>query len=189
MTKKLKMKNKEITLRQSFQTLFCEKQDFDEKTRFLDKWDKAMLLLTATFISVAEKKKYPRYDDEDYRVEAEIFSSCLPGLQVAVGNFPKGDIVMQKETMPIGDIAKTALKFPVLQAMKRITTEVKNGFFDKHGKTLIIYLTDDNDHVLRWLRSDRNGAKLEIMMCDVDPNQLSYAIGPVTVFDDWHITA
>jgi hypothetical protein len=110
-------------------------------------------MLTDAFVAVAKEKNIPLYYNNEYGVEEDIFT-WMPNAQVIEGD-GGGAVTMLEKTTTEKEMLETALKLPLSQAIERMTTELKNGYFSKNLKWLVIYLTDTNSE----------GVPLELFCC------------------------
>ncbi len=149
---------------------------FDELKALVEKWDKARIRnLTDAFVAVAKEKKFPLYYDNEYGVDADIFN-WLPEAQVVEGVDPKGSITMLKKNTTEGEMVKTALKLPLSQAIEKMTSELRAGYFSKNLKWLLIYLTDTKDGVPLEFVCRRRDGKLYLDVSWVFPDYAWYVV-------------
>lgn len=106
---------------------------------------KTIRTLTDAFVAKAKEKGFPLYYNNEYGVDADIFG-WLPNARVVDGNLD-GKITMLSETTTEGTMLKTAVKFPLSQAIEKMTEKLIEGYFDEKNKVFIIFLTDEKDGV------------------------------------------
>lgn len=125
--------------------------------------------LIKDFTDEAKRQGIPLYYINGYGVNIDIFT-WMPNAQVVEGNHNSAITMLQKNTNE-KEMLKTALKLPLSQAIERMTAELKNGYFSKNYKWLVIYLTDTNsDGVpLKLVCFLRDGG-LDLCVSEVDPD-------------------
>ena len=135
---------------------------------------KTIRMLTDAFVAVAKEKNIPLYYNNEYGVEEDIFT-WMPNAQVIEGD-AGGVITMLEKTTTEKEMLETALKLPLSQAIERMTTELKNGYFSKNLKWLVIYLTDTNSE----------GGPLELV-CRLRDGGLRLCVGRVNSGSAWRV--
>lgn len=106
--------------------------------------NKSIRVLTDAFVAIAKEMNFPLYYNNEYGVGARIFG-WLPYAQVVESSGPQGTInMLQKNTRQV-ELFKAALKLPLSQAIERMNLELKNGYFNKQSRRLVICLTDIKD--------------------------------------------
>ena len=94
------------------------------------------------------------------------------------GKSSKGIITLLTKNTEEGDVLPTVIKLPLSQAIRRMTKELKNGYFDQSGKWLSIYLTDVSENGGEPLRLDLrrygNGGGFGLYVEKVDPNYVFF---------------
>ena len=135
---------------------------------------KTIRMLTDAFVAVAKEKHIPLYYSNQYGVEEDIFT-WMPNAQVVEGD-PGGTVTMLQKTTTEKEMLETALKLPLSQTIERMTAELKNGYFSKNLKWLVIYLTDTNSE----------GVPLELV-CNLDDGKLRLCVGKVRSDNAWTV--
>ncbi len=135
---------------------------------------KTIRMLTDAFVAVAKEKNIPLYYDNEYGVEEDIFT-WMPNAQVIEGDSGGSITMLTKNTLE-KEMLQTALKLPLSQAIERMTAELKNGYFSKNLKWLVIYLTDTNSE----------GVPLELI-CYLDGGGLDLYVRGVSPDGTWDV--
>lgn len=130
--------------------------------------------LVKQFTDEAKAQNIQLYYTNEYGVDGNIFD-WLPQAQVVEGVFPKGSITMLKENTKESEMLKTALKIQLSQAIERMTKAVRDGYFSKNLKWLVIYLTDTKD-----------GVPLELV-CSLNDGELALYVDEVYSDDSWDV--
>ena len=135
---------------------------------------KTIKSLIKNFTDEAKKQKIPLWYSNNYGVDTDIFD-WMPNAKIVEGT-QNGNITMLEKNTTEKEMLETALKLPLSQAIERMTAELKNGYFSKNLKWLVIYLTDTNSE----------GVPLKLI-CDLDVGELRLCVHKVRPDRTWAV--
>ena len=131
--------------------------------------------LIKNFTDEAKKQGILLWYSNEYGVDTDI-CDWMPNAKVVNGDISENAITMLQKATTEKEMLETALKLPLSQAIERMTAELKNGYFSKNLKWLVIYLTDTNSEgVPLKLLCHLRGGRLRLYVNEVDPD------------DTWHV--
>jgi hypothetical protein len=151
-----------------FQKLVALIEEYEPKEEVVNNTSKTIRSLTDAFVAVAKEKNFPLYYSNEFGVDTDIFD-WLPQATVAEGEAPNGAITMLRKNTAERNMTPNALKLPLSQAIERMTDELRNGYFDRQLKWLIIYLSDTKGGVPLELVCYRDGGRLRLNVYEVSP--------------------